>query len=173
MATELSSADAEPILRHLKMFAVGVVAFFTALVVYAVYLDQRIDTLNHSSPGDLDHEEQGRSDLYHLAANPVEGQTVYVPAYSHIYHGLQGVQCLSQHRGEIVAVLLDLAMPQMDGVEALEALREIEDIPILLMSGYPEADVMRQVSGQAVAGFVEKPYRPETLLRTIRQVLGL
>lgn len=87
--------------------------------------------------------------------------------------GLQGVQCLSQHRGEIVAVLLDLAMPQMDGVEALEALREIEDIPILLMSGYPEADVMRQVSGQAVAGFVEKPYRPETLLRTIRQVLGL
>lgn len=87
MAKELNRADAEPILRHLKMFALGIGAFFTALVVYAVYLDQRIDTLNHSSPGDLAHEEQGRSDLYHLAANPVEGQTVYVPAYSHIYHG--------------------------------------------------------------------------------------
>jgi len=87
--------------------------------------------------------------------------------------GRQGLERLSEHRGEVVAVLLDLTMPEMDGVEALEGLRRIDDVPILLMSGYPEADVMRQVSTGQVAGFVEKPYRPETLVRTIRQVLGL
>jgi hypothetical protein len=35
----------------------------------------------------LEGDEMARGDLFHLTANPVEGQVVYVPAYSHIYHG--------------------------------------------------------------------------------------
>ncbi|MCA8924297.1 MAG: DUF3124 domain-containing protein [Planctomycetes bacterium] len=58
------------------------------MIVYAIYLDGRVDAVQKiSSPTDLEGDDRPRSDLYHLDANPVEGQTVYVPAYSHVYHG--------------------------------------------------------------------------------------
>lgn len=79
-------------MRQLKIIA----ALFLLLLVipltfYAFYLDRRLDSfqdsLRHSPPQELESDEDSRSDLYHLAANPTYGQLVYVPAYSHVYHG--------------------------------------------------------------------------------------
>ncbi len=62
-----------------------------SLLSYVVYVDRKIDAfhaiLRHSPPEELPSGESTRSDLHHLMANPVEGQLVYVPAYSHVYHG--------------------------------------------------------------------------------------
>ncbi|QDU89675.1 hypothetical protein Pla175_30690 [Pirellulimonas nuda] len=70
---------------------VCLLAFLVVLGVYAYYLERRLDafeqTLRPSTPNELLPDEPGRGDSNHLAANPVQGQVVYVPAYSHIYHG--------------------------------------------------------------------------------------
>ena len=89
MATKLNSAEAEGIVRRVKLLFLGfVVLLLGPMIVYAIYLDGRVDAVQKiSSPTDLEGDDRPRSDLYHLDANPVEGQTVYVPAYSHVYHG--------------------------------------------------------------------------------------
>ncbi|HSR51589.1 MAG TPA: DUF3124 domain-containing protein [Acidobacteriota bacterium] len=74
----------------MRLLIGALVAFFVPLIVYTIYLDQRLDafeeTLRHNPPEALEADDLPRFDLYHLAANPVEGQVVYVPAYSHVYH---------------------------------------------------------------------------------------
>ncbi|APZ90965.1 DUF3124 domain-containing protein [Fuerstiella marisgermanici] len=92
MAKKVTVAEVDTFIRQLKWLIAGVVVLFVVpLIVYAVYVDRRLDSfqdsLTHSPPEELADDEPAHGDLYHLAANPVEGQVVYVPAYSHIYHG--------------------------------------------------------------------------------------
>lgn len=92
MARKMAVEDVDAFMRQLKLFTcVVVVLCFVPLIVYTLYLDRRLgvfeESLRHSPPQELLVDESGRDTLYHLETNPVEGQTVYVPAYSHIYHG--------------------------------------------------------------------------------------
>jgi signal transduction histidine kinase/CheY-like chemotaxis protein len=79
-----------------------------------------------------------------------------------------------EHSGEIDLVISDLTMPGMTGLECLTAMRQIRpDVSFLLSSGY-SADMAYQefVHGStASAGFLAKPYTPDELLATVRQVL--
>ncbi|MHB8520159.1 MAG: CHASE domain-containing protein [Limisphaerales bacterium] len=70
-------------------------------------------------------------------------------------------------------VLLDLTMPQMDGEETFLALRRLrQDLPIVLMSGYAEEDVAGRFAGKGLAGFLSKPFKPETLREKIHTALA-
>lgn len=91
MAKRMTVEDVDSFMRQMKLLIAGVIVVFCVpLIIYAVYLDRRLaafeDTLRHSSPEELEADAVSRGDLYHLTANPVEGQVVYVPAYSHVYH---------------------------------------------------------------------------------------
>jgi two-component system CheB/CheR fusion protein len=67
---------------------------------------------------------------------------------------------------EIALVLLDMAMPDMDGIQTLKRIREIRpDLPVVVCSGLGEMDVEGRFAGTAVAGFLSKPY-------TVRQLAG-
>ncbi|MCG6156623.1 DUF3124 domain-containing protein [Rubinisphaera margarita] len=92
MAGKLTVDDVDSFMRRFKLLIGGIIVlFFLPLVIYAFYLDQRLDkfeaTLRPSPPQELEVGELARGDLFHVATNPVEGQIVYVPAYSHVYHG--------------------------------------------------------------------------------------
>jgi len=75
--------------RFWWMLAAGAVLLVLPLLFYAIHLDRRLDSfenaLHYRSP-DSTQEATGGPDLEHLTANAVQGQTVYVPVYSHIYH---------------------------------------------------------------------------------------
>jgi CheY-like chemotaxis protein len=84
--------------------------------------------------------------------------------------GQQGVEQLGSSREPFIAVLLDLTMPRLDGLGALEQLKQLDlKVPIILMSGYDEQDVGKRFSGHGLAGFLQKPFSPEML----KQKLGL
>jgi CheY-like chemotaxis protein len=86
--------------------------------------------------------------------------------------GPQGVETFRRHAAEIDAVLLDLTMPGMNGEEVFRALRAIRpDVRVLLMSGYDEQEAAARFAGEGPAGFLQKPYRPEDLLRAVQQAL--
>ena len=73
---------------------------------------------------------------------------------------------------EIVAVLLDLTMPHLDGEETFRELRRIRpDVRVILSSGYNEQETTDRFAGKGLAGFLQKPYRVRQLGRKIRQVL--
>ncbi|MFO0948815.1 MAG: response regulator [Planctomycetota bacterium] len=86
--------------------------------------------------------------------------------------GMEGVEMFAEHQENIVAVLLDLTMPRMGGVEAFRELRRIRpDVRTVLMSGYNEEEVANQFLGKGLAGFLQKPFRATELIRVIRQAI--
>lgn len=86
--------------------------------------------------------------------------------------GAEGVEIFREKSDEIVAVLLDMTMPNMDGTEAFEHMHKIRsDIPVILASGYTEKDVMRDCIDSGIAAFIHKPYERATLINQLRQIL--
>jgi len=86
--------------------------------------------------------------------------------------GREGVARFSESRDEIVAILMDLTMPQMDGVDAFREIRALdEQIPVLLMSGYNEQDAVMRFAGKGLAGFLQKPFTVEMLRERLMSVL--
>ena len=70
-------------------------------------------------------------------------------------------------------VVLDLSMPQMGGEEAFRAIQAIRpDVPVLISSGYDEAEVADRFRGQKIAGFLQKPYESRQIVDKLRAVLA-
>lgn len=88
------------------------------------------------------------------------------------YSGSEGVEVYLKHRGEISAVLLDMTMPGLSGVETFELLKEKEiDIPVILTSGMSETDISEQMQGSEIVHFLKKPYKPQKLVNVISKAL--
>ena len=69
------------------------------------------------------------------------------------------------------AVVVDLAMPRMDGVEVIERLRAWTRVPIIVLSAHTdEANKVRALDAGA-DDFVDKPFGNEELLARIRTAL--
>ncbi len=86
--------------------------------------------------------------------------------------GLEAIEIFKQHQHEICCVLSDLTMPKMDGWETLAALRKLSpDIPVILSSGYDEAQVMEGEHIERPDAFIGKPYRRKDLGDVIERVL--
>ncbi len=87
--------------------------------------------------------------------------------------GSEGLEMLRQRRGEIDAVLLDLTMPVMDGLEALRHMERIApDVPVILSSGYEEGEATERFSGRKLAGFIQKPYTASKLMRLLGKIVN-
>jgi len=87
--------------------------------------------------------------------------------------GEAGVDLFRRHRDEISVVLLDLTMPKLGGDDVLEELRRIDpEARVVLMSGYTESRVKERLGSDHPAGFLQKPFRSEDLVRKLRQVLN-
>jgi PAS domain S-box-containing protein len=86
--------------------------------------------------------------------------------------GREGVETFRKHRDEIRAVLLDRTMPDMSGEEAFEQIRRIcPDARVVLVSGYSEERAAQHFADEDLAGFLKKPFLPETLIEKIRGAL--
>jgi PAS domain S-box-containing protein len=70
-------------------------------------------------------------------------------------------------------IVLDLSMPDMDGWETLEALRQLRgDIPVLVTSGRLDEETRSHNPGAAPSGYLAKPYSLEMLMTAVKQALG-
>jgi len=74
------------------------------------------------------------------------------------------------HRYDLL--LTDLIMPQLDGDTLVSEIIEIRpDMPIIITSGFTDTivnDNFKQISNKA---FIPKPFQPQELAKTVRQVL--
>jgi DNA-binding NarL/FixJ family response regulator len=57
--------------------------------------------------------------------------------------GMEALECVAAHEPELV--LLDLAMPRMDGLQVLEALDEAQRARVVVLTGFSDDDLHRQV----------------------------
>ncbi len=86
--------------------------------------------------------------------------------------GQEGVTLYETHQEKIGLVILDLSMPGMSGLETFEALRELDaTAKIILSSGFTEGEVLQKMAGTQPTGFLQKPYRLETVLQIVEKHL--
>ncbi len=69
-------------------------------------------------------------------------------------------------------VLLDLTMPHMGGEETFKELQKLRpDVPVVLMSGYNQQDVLVNFHTKGLASFLQKPFTIDTLRAVLRNVI--
>jgi two-component system cell cycle sensor histidine kinase/response regulator CckA len=87
--------------------------------------------------------------------------------------GAEAIERFRADSGRIDAVLLDLTMPRMDGIETLKELRRIApEVPVVLTSGYGSASLDEGPTRDAVPDAVlPKPYSADRLVSTLREVM--
>ncbi|BCG47980.1 Sensory box histidine kinase/response regulator [Citrifermentans bremense] len=78
--------------------------------------------------------------------------------------GREGLELFKQQKERIVAVLLDLTMPHLDGEQTFRELRLLDpEVKVIMSSGYNEQEVTQRFAGKGLAGFIQKPYKLSTL----------
>ncbi|QTE71055.1 response regulator [Clostridiales bacterium FE2011] len=87
--------------------------------------------------------------------------------------GMEAVQKV-QDGAQYQVVLLDLKMPDMDGIETARKIREKmgDKVPIVLISAYDWSDMEEAAKEAGVNGFISKPLFRSTLYNKLNEVLG-
>ena len=90
-----------------------------------------------------------------------------------IEEAYDGFDCLIKiKRNEYEAVLLDIKMPKMDGMETLERIQKIKpDIPVIMISGHGTIDTAVDAVKKGAFDFIQKPPDLNRLLITIRNAM--
>jgi len=86
--------------------------------------------------------------------------------------GMRAIAAIAKKRPDLV--LLDYEMPVCDGKQTFEMIRaddEIKDIPVVFLTGVNDKAHITEVLKLIPAGYMLKPYEPEKLLSTIKNVL--
>ena len=79
-------------------------------------------------------------------------------------HKLQGLQGID-------VVLLDIALPGMDGLDVLQALRrDWPGLPVLMLSTYPEKQYAVRCIQLGASGYLNKSTDPDDLMAALRRV---
>jgi CheY-like chemotaxis protein len=85
--------------------------------------------------------------------------------------GNEALRIFSEHAAEVDLIVLDMTMPNMDGVRAFDGLRRIRpDVDVIISSGYSEEDVSRNFTSDKPSGFLQKPFKVEELRAIIRRL---
>jgi CheY-like chemotaxis protein len=86
--------------------------------------------------------------------------------------GVRGLTVYQAEQTRIAAVILDLTMPKKSGLEVLAILRRLNPaVRVILSSGYSAAAQKLDLARLGVMAFLQKPYVPNDLARTLRNVL--
>ena len=68
-------------------------------------------------------------------------------------------------------VLLDLMLPGTDGIELMETVPELADLPVIFISGYGRDETVARALDAGAADYIVKPFSPTELTARIRAVL--
>jgi DNA-binding response OmpR family regulator len=86
------------------------------------------------------------------------------------YDGVEALKCLKEHP-EIMVIILDIMMPNMDGMEVCRQIRRNSNIPIIMLSA--KASDMDKIMGfgTGVDDYVTKPFNPLELTARVKSQL--
>jgi DNA-binding NtrC family response regulator len=87
-------------------------------------------------------------------------------------NGRQGLESLSRHGDKIGVIILDLMMPEMNGIAFLNALREQGiEIPVIVQTGQGGIETVVMAMRAGAFDFVVKPVSPERIGSAITNAL--
>lgn len=90
-----------------------------------------------------------------------------------VQDGEELIQSLQEAPSRISAILLDIAMPRKDGLEALSEIRQLDpQVPVIMVSGAWSPLTVVEAMKLGATDFLAKPVLPEDLISAIRRALA-
>lgn len=87
-------------------------------------------------------------------------------------NGSEGLELVKQRDFDLV--FLDLKMPGMDGAEVFRQIRTIKpDLPVTIITGYPDSDMMARALAQGPFGVMQKPFDDADIAIAIKSFLRI
>ncbi|MFO8129239.1 MAG: sigma-54 dependent transcriptional regulator [Bacteroidales bacterium] len=83
--------------------------------------------------------------------------------------GMEGLDKVSE--GKYDAILLDIKMPKMDGLEVLDRILDKTDTPVIMISGHGNIETAVEAIKKGAFDYIEKPLDLNRLLVTIRNAM--
>ena len=90
-----------------------------------------------------------------------------------VAEGTNGVEALAlckKHKPDII--LMDVKMPELDGIEAARQIGFHHEAPVVLLTSYSQQDLIDKARDSGVYGYLIKPLREEQLVPTLEMALG-
>jgi PAS domain S-box-containing protein len=139
-----------------------------------------------SAVADQPNEEPATNDCWHGAGTILvaDDEDPVREVLGHILDRLgfsvvtacDGIEAIEHFRADphkYSAVLLDMSMPRIDGLETLRELRALRaDIPVLLISGHDSGEIRQLVGKEHLSGVVQKPFTAPALSEALQQALS-
>ena len=102
-----------------------------------------------------------------ICARLNEEPNIEVVGYAH--DGLAGLEVIKKQKPDVV--LMDVSMPVMDGLEAMEHLaQDMPEVRVLILSMHDDQEYILKLMQLGASGYVLKDVASEELLRAIRTV---
>jgi response regulator NasT len=84
--------------------------------------------------------------------------------------GVEAVDLAREHRPDLI--LIDLGLPQLDGVEATRRILGERDVPIVALTGHRSGGLVDRAVEAGVVGHVLKPFHEAHLVETLNDALA-
>ncbi len=82
--------------------------------------------------------------------------------------GDEGLSLFMENRTKIDLIISDILMPKMNGIEMIDAIREVDsEIPIIYTTAFNDSEYMKQTIEQSIISYILKPIDIELLLNGI------
>lgn len=88
-----------------------------------------------------------------------------------VAEALNGKQALDKLRDTPDLVLLDVMMPDIDGFEVLETVREVSSVPVIMLTAKGEEDDRVRGLELGADDYITKPFSPRELVGRVKAVL--
>lgn len=96
-----------------------------------------------------------------------EGHTVIEAA-----NGAEAVKAYAEQRPDVV--FLDITMPEMDGLQALRAIRAADgEAYVIMCSALGQQSMVLQAIQDGASDFIVKPFQPERVLEAVKSIEGV
>ena len=110
-------------------------------------------------------DEPDLRDLYQKLLE-LKGYHVYCAA-----SGPEGIQLNEQNNPDLI--ILDMHMPEMDGISTLRNIRKTDDsVIVVILTGYACPDTIRDAIDLNVSEYLSKPFENNELLNVIGKAFG-
>lgn len=87
-------------------------------------------------------------------------------------NGREAINLFKVEKPELI--LLDVTMPDMDGLRALEEIKEINpDVKIIMCSSMGQEEIVSECFEKVADDFIMKPFKPERVVQAVSQFIDL
>ncbi len=94
--------------------------------------------------------------------------------YTDLYEAADGAQAVNKY-AEINPdlVIMDITMPNMDGLEALKAIKGADaNANVVMCSAMGQEAMVIEAIKSGAKDFIVKPFKPDRVLKTVKTILG-